>query len=156
MLIEYNPTKVQVCKMKLRIIVIDMDESLRTLITIIAQKKGHEVIALSEPIVCQLYSDLDCCCSQEHACGDLMIISNRMAKMSGLKLIEKQLEGGCKGATQNKLVLSTSIRKNREFSYAKELGCTVIMKPFKISEISAWIDECEMKIDPNRKLADLH
>ncbi len=85
-----------------------------------------------------------------------MIISNKMAKMSGLKLIKKQLEGGCKGATQNKLVLSTSVRKNREIAFAKELGCKVIMKPFKVSEISEWIDECEKKIDPNRKLADLH
>jgi len=142
--------------MKLRIIVLDMDESTRDLVTIIAKNKGHEVLALPEPIVCPLYSDLDCCCSQDLACGDLMIISNRMAKMSGLKLIKKQLEGGCKGATQNKLVLSTSIRKSREFSFANELGCKVIMKPFKVSEISKWIDECEKRIDPNRKLADLH
>jgi DNA-binding response OmpR family regulator len=142
--------------MKLRIIVLEMDEGIRDLVTIIAQNKGHEVIALPEPVVCPLYSDLDCCCSQDLACGDLMIISNRMAKMSGLKLIKKQLEGGCKGAAQNKLVLSTSARKSREFSFAKELGCKVLMKPFKISEISAWIDECEKRIDPNRKLADLH
>ena len=84
-----------------------------------------------------------------------MIISNRMAKMSGLNLIKKQLEGRCKGATKNKLVLSSSVRKDREFSFAKELGCKVLMKPFKVSEVSAWIDECEMKIDPKRKLADL-
>ena len=142
--------------MKLRIIVLDMDKSTRDLITIIAQKRGHEVIALSEPVVCPLYSDLDCSCSQEHACGDLMIISNRMAKLTGLHLIKKQLKGGCKGASQNKLVLCTSARKDEEFSFAKDLGCTVIMKPFKISDISAWIDECEKEIDPNRKLADLH
>ncbi|NOR50862.1 MAG: hypothetical protein GQ530_07530 [Desulfuromonadales bacterium] len=142
--------------MKLRIIVLEMDKGIRDLVTIIAQNKGHEVIALPEPVVCPLYSDLDCCCSQDLACGDLMIISNRMAKMSGLKLIKQQLEGGCKGAAQNKLVLSTSARKSREFSFAKELGCKVLMKPFKLSEISAWIDECEKKIDPNRKLADLH
>lgn len=142
--------------MKLRIIVLDMDESIRTLITLIAQKKGHEVIALSEPTVCPLYSDLDCCCSQENACGDLMIISNRMAKMSGLKLIEKQLDGGCKGASQNKLVLSTSAREDEDFSFARELGCKLIMEPFKVSAISEWIDECEKKIDPKRRLADLH
>ena len=142
--------------MKLRIIVLDMDESIRELITMIAQNKGHEIIALPEPIICPLYSDLDSCCSQNLACGDLMIISNRMAKMSGLKLINKQLDGGCKGAIQNKLVLSTSIRKRRELSFANELGCKVIMKPFKVSEISEWMDECEKKIDPNRKLADLH
>ena len=135
---------------------LDMDESIRNLITLIAQKKGHEVIALSEPIVCPLYSDLDCCCSQEHACGDLMIISNRMTKMSGLKLIKKQLEGGCKGASQNKLVLSTSPMEEEVFSFANQLGCKLIMEPFKVAEISKWIDECEMKIDPNRRLADLH
>lgn len=141
--------------MKLRIIVLDMDEDIRNLVTIIAQNKGHEVVALPEPMVCPLYSDLDCCCAQESACGDVMIISNRMAKMSGLKLIKKQLDGGCKGAVQNKLVLSTSTRKSREFSFADELGCKVLMKPFKVSEISSWIDECEKRIDPKRKLADL-
>lgn len=142
--------------MKLRIIVLDTDKDIRDLVTMIVQNKGHEVIALPELTVCPLYSDLDCCCSQDLACGDLMIISNRMAKMSGLKLIKKQIEGGCKGATQNKLVLSTAVRKSRELSFAKELGCKVLMKPFKISEISAWIDECEKRIDPNRELADLH
>ncbi len=142
--------------MKLRIIVLDMDESTRTLLTILAEKKGHEVIALSEPYVCPLYSDLDCCCSQKHACGDLMIISNQMAKMSGLKLIKKQLEGGCKGASQNKLVLSTSVNNDEDYSFAKELGCKILRKPFKVSDISAWIDDCEQKIDPNRELAEMH
>jgi len=141
--------------MKLRIIVLDMDEDIRDLVSLIASKKGHEVVSLPEPLICPLYSNSECCCSQELACGDLMIISNRMAKMSGLNLIKKQLEGRCKGATKNKLVLSSSVRKDREFSFAKELGCKVLMKPFKVSEVSAWIDECEMKIDPKRKLADL-
>ena len=141
--------------MKLRIIVLDMDKSTRDLISIIAQKKGHEVVALSEPVVCPLYSDLDCSCSQEHACGDLMIISNRMAKLTGLHLIKKQIEGGCKGASQNKLVLTTSANKAEEFSYAKDLGCKIMMKPFRVQEISSWIDECEKNIDPNRELAAL-
>jgi hypothetical protein len=42
------------------------------------------------------------------------------------------------------------------FSFANQLGCKLIMEPFKVAEISKWIDECEMKIDPNRRLADLH
>jgi CheY-like chemotaxis protein len=121
--------------MKLRIVVLDMDDDIRDLVSLIAAKKGHEVVSLSEPLICPLYSNSECCCSQELACGDLMIISNRMAKMSGLKLIKKQLEGRCKGATKNKLVLSSSVRKDREFSFAKELGCKVLMKPFKVSEV---------------------
>ena len=143
------------CPMKLRIIVLDMDKSTRDLITIIAQRKGHEVLAFSEPVVCPLYSDLECCCAQDHVCGDLMIIENRMSKMSGLNLIKKQLEGGCKGAAQNKLVLSATARRKEALSFAKELGCFIIMKPFRLEEISKWIDECEKKIDPNRRLAEL-
>jgi hypothetical protein len=79
-----------------------------------------------------------------------------MTKMSGLKLIKKQLENGCKGASQRKQVLSSSARKDEDFSFAKELGCKILMQPFRVSEISKWIDECEMSTDPNRKLADLH
>ena len=140
--------------MKLRIFVYDMDKSLRELLSVIVKKKGHEVIALYEPVVCPLYSDLECCCSQSHACGDLMIVENRMTKMSGLKLIKKQLEGGCKGAAQNKLVLNGT-RIDEEASFARELGCKVLKKPFKVSEITDWIDQCEQRIDPDRKLADL-
>jgi hypothetical protein len=79
-----------------------------------------------------------------------------MAKLSGLHLIKKQLEGGCKGASQKKLVLTTSINMDEDFSYARELGCKIMMKPFKIQEISSWIDECEKKIDPKRELTTLH
>ena len=79
-----------------------------------------------------------------------------MAKLTGFHLIKKQLEGGCKGASQNKLVLCTSVRKDEDFSFAKDLGCKIMMKPFRIQEISNWIDECEKKIDPKRELAALH
>lgn len=140
--------------MKLRIVVLDMDKSNRDLVSIIARNKGHEVLACSEPVFCPHYSDLECSCLQDYACGDLMIIDNRMSKMSGLDLIKKQIEGGCKGAVQNKLILSTAGTKE-ELRFAKELGCKIINKPFKLEEISKWIDECEKKIDPNRKLADL-
>lgn len=141
--------------MKLRIIVLDSDESLRNLLSVIAQKKGHEVIAQSEPITCPIYTESESNCPQDHPCGDLLIVDNRMTKMSGLKLIEKQMEGGCKGATRNKLVLSTSANTEEEIQFADRIGCKILRKPFRIEEITKWIDEREKEIAPDRKLAVL-
>ena len=147
---------IAILKMKLRITVLDIDESIRKLITMIAEGKGHEVIARTEPDTCPLYLDDEQSCTKEHACTDLLIISNRMMKMSGPKLISRQLDHGCKCSSQNKLVLSTTTRKTREYAFAEKLGFKVIMKPFRVSEISDWIDECEKRIYSNREMADTH
>ncbi|HKJ04871.1 MAG TPA: hypothetical protein VJ974_04685 [Geopsychrobacteraceae bacterium] len=142
--------------MKLRIVVFDLDESIRELLSVVARNKGHEVLAFAEPVACPLYSDSDCKCTQEYTCGDLMIIDKRMLRMSTFDFIRKQIENGCKGATQNKLVLSTTGSSEKEIAVAKELGFTLMKMPFSVKEIADWIDECEKRIDPNRKLAELH
>lgn len=141
--------------MKLRIIVLDLDKANRDLVSLIARKRGHEVFPFSEPWACPLYADSECYCPEEHACGDLMIIDSRMLKMTGLEFIKRQKEHGCKGATHNKLVLSTTGKKEEELQFARELGCAIIKKPFRIDEVLDWIDECEKDIDPDRKLVDL-
>ena len=140
---------------KLRIFVFDREDSLRELLTIIARNKGHEVFSFAEPAICPLYSDPECSCPLEYTCGDLIIIDNRMLKMPAMELIRKQIEHGCKGSAQNKLVLSTSSTNKEELRLAEELGFKLMKKPFKVKDISDWIDECEKRIDPNRKLAEL-
>jgi hypothetical protein len=42
-----------------------------------------------------------------------------------------------------------------QLEQAKRLGCRIFRKPFQIKELNEWLDECEKRIDPNRKLADL-
>ena len=79
----------------------------------------------------------------------------RMPKMTSLEFIKKQKDHGCKGATQNKLVLSAAGERKEELQFAKELGCKIIQKPFRIDDLLSWIDECEKTIDPNRKLVDI-
>lgn len=142
--------------MKLRVFVFDLDNSLRDLLTILVRGKGHEVLAFPEPSACPLYSESDCTCHQEYACGDLMIIDSRMRKMSTIDFIQKQVDHGCKGATQNKLVLSTTGSKEEELQRAVKMGFKLMKKPFILKEISDWIDECGKRIKPNRKLVELN
>ena len=142
--------------MKLRIFIFDLDKSLRELLSIVVRNKGHEVLAFPEPAACPLYSEQDCECTQEYTCGDLMIIDSKMLRIATIDFIRKQIENGCKGATRNKLILSTTGSSEAEIQAAEELGFKLMKMPFRVKEISDWIDECEQGIDPNRKLAELH
>lgn len=140
--------------MKLRVVVLDIEENLRRLISLIVHHKGHDVVTSSEPFHCSLYTGTETSCSRKNPCADLMIVDSRMPGISALSLIRKQISGGCKEASQNKLVLSTK-RSDQESHYAQELGCKLFKKPFKVEEISNWIDECEKTINSDRKLSPL-
>jgi hypothetical protein len=41
-----------------------------------------------------------------------------------------------------------------QFAQAKRLGCHILRKPFDPDDLCKWLDKCEKKIDPDRKLSD--
>lgn len=136
--------------MKLRVAVLDMEESLRRLISLIIRQKGHEALTLSEPC-CPLYAGAQKSCSKESSCIDLMIIDSRMPRLDAFKMLRSQASGDCKVKMSNKLVLSTSMTKT-ELHLAEELGCRISKKPFKIEEVLLWLDECAAKINSVEEL----
>lgn len=140
--------------MQLRIFLIDDDEPTVRLIALVARDRGHEVYAMSEPAACPLFGCESCQCPRESACGDLLITGNRLAGMSGLDLIERQLRHGCKGAARSKAVLSRTWTDD-DLERAERLGCKIFHKPFLVREITDWMDERERHTDPRRRLADL-
>jgi CheY-like chemotaxis protein len=140
--------------MKFRAIVIDDNEEVRSIISSIMELRGYEVVSSPEPPVCPVYLDSECECPYEHECMDVLITDQRTPKMTGLDFIENQTRNGCKAIMKNKAVISGNWTKE-ECEQAKSLGCQIFNKPFRIEEISEWLDECEKSIDPNRKLAEL-
>jgi hypothetical protein len=48
--------------------------------------------------------------------------------MTGLELIQRQIDSGCRGAPQHKAIMSGSLTAE-ELQQAKELGCHVLQKP---------------------------
>ena len=92
--------------MHLRAIVIDDDEACRSLLAQVLRQRGYEVICLPDPTACPLYENSACSCPEEAVCGDFLLTDNRMPGMSGLELIARQVQGGCKGNVGNKAVLS--------------------------------------------------
>jgi CheY-like chemotaxis protein len=140
--------------MKIRAIVFEDDESSLKLITLVLERKGYEVIGTSDPTLCPIYSNLNQPCPHEDACGDFLLTDNRMPRMTGLDFIAAQSRRGCKGIVNNKAVISSSWTPE-ERKMAKALGCKIFKKPYRIKEISEWLDEAEKKISNDRKLVVL-
>lgn len=139
--------------MKFRAIVIDDDQSCRSLLAMFLRQRGYEVICLPDPTACPLFEDEECTCLQEEVCGDFLLSDNRMPGMTGLEFVDRQMRGGCKGSVANKAVLSGSWQ-SAELEEADRLGCQVFHKPYQIQEIIAWLDRRERFIPADRKLVD--
>ncbi len=139
--------------MKLRAFIFDDDEKIRSLLSIIMEKRGYNVLSFPDPSYYSIYLDAECSCPPGHVCGDIWITDNNMPNMKGLEFIQNQLRKVCRGITQNKAVMSgtwTAV----DLAYAKKLGCRIFEKPFLIAEIHKWLDECEKRMDPERKLIE--
>jgi CheY-like chemotaxis protein len=138
--------------MKLRAIVLDDDDLLRTLMIGVLKDRGYEVHSSPEPFLCPIFLDSKCSCPVESHCANIIITDINMPGMTGFEFIEHQKRNGCK--IQNVAMMSGGWT-DEEIEHAKRLGCHIFEKPFKINEIEKWLDDCEKKYDPNSKLSDL-
>ncbi|MEC4684982.1 MAG: response regulator [Nitrospirota bacterium] len=141
--------------MSLRAFVFDDDEKIRSLLSRILESRGYTVLSFPDPTYCALHSDTECSCPPGQVCGDILITDNNMPNMNGLEFIQNQMQKGCRGIVQNKAVMSGTWTEV-DHAYAKSLGCRIFEKPFMVEEIHKWLDECEKRMDPSRKLIDWH
>jgi len=139
---------------RLRIFVFDDDPAITRLLQIMLSYKGHHVLTYPDPTACPVYSRASSTCPHQFPCADIIITDIMMPNLSGLELLRLQSERGCKAIAANKALMSAAI--NREIEEAvRELGCHFFKKPFRINEVTEWLDACAARIPPERKLAEL-
>jgi len=132
--------------MKIRAIVLEDNDSLRTLTCDILKNRGYEVYAFSEPFLSPVYRDSERPYTEEHTCPTIIITDIYMPNMTGFEFIEHLKSKGCK--IQNIAIMSGRWT-NKNIKHAKRLGCHMFKKPFKIDEVEKWLDECEKELDHN-------
>lgn len=140
--------------MKIRAFVFDDDPGVRRLVLDIFRSRGYEALGFAQPLDCPTLRMERCACSPGQACGDIFVLDVNMPEMTGLELIENQANLGCRGILVNKAVMSGDWTEEN-LAQARRLGCKVFAKPFDLGEFTAWLEECEERIDPRRGLADL-
>lgn len=140
--------------MKLRIFIIDPNESMRESLTMHIESLGHEVIAAVSPDICPHYHEDFQSCSQQDACGDAILIGQELPLLKGIEFIERRLRGGCKGAITNNALICRPW-STAEKSRAESLGCHFFETPIQLSAITDWLKEVEQRTPPDRQLASL-
>jgi len=117
-------------------------------------QRGYEVLTFSEPEACPLYGEHSDKCTQDHKCADVVITDFKMPNMTGLELLQTQHQRGCKLDVRQKAVISGDIESENK-QIIKEMGVSFFQKPLIIPEFSAWLSECEKRMDLSVPLGPL-
>lgn len=133
-----------------RILIIDNDEGSRESIAIFCEMLGNEPNTDVNPAYCDVYSPSPCTCTKETACTDILLIEQNMPGMSGMELIQRQLDSGCKSVAHGKAIMSRALTVE-ETQLASELGCHVLQKPVTYEALEHLLSSIE---DENQTLVE--
>jgi CheY-like chemotaxis protein len=134
---------------KKRAIVFDDEPVIRELLEVILERRGFEVIAFREPVICPIYyKNLDTC-KNVKPCADILITDNNLPNISGVELLMRQYDRGCQMDIRNKALISGYFSPD-DMKLIDFIGFKHLNKPFTQKETSDWLDECEHRIDLSR------
>jgi DNA-binding response OmpR family regulator len=137
--------------MKLRVLIFEDNDSLRSSLKHIFDELGYEVFTFPDPAMCPVFDSVHHNCPLDHACADIIISDVNMPTKTGLELIKDRQERGCKIKFR---ALMSGEWSDSDLQYAQELGCRVFHKPFNFGEMLQWLDYCGKRIEPDRVLSD--
>jgi len=139
--------------MKLKILVIDQEQSLRQLLKTFLSQQGHEVEVYSDPTNCPLYGTMlneTCCCPSERPCADVVFADIDTPRINAVEFLKLQRSRGCKMLDANKAIMSSHLTGALDRAIAA-LDCHYIGKPFRLAEIRKWLQECVERLAEARK-----
>lgn len=129
-------------KMNLRIKVYAKDLSVLKLLTLILERKGHQVHGVTDNYCCPSCSLNMCPCPPGTTCADAVIINTRKPVLETLPILEEQDKNGCKLKKQQKVLMS-SFFTDEQKQTIQSLGYPIIKKPFSLSTITKWLEAVE-------------
>ncbi len=130
---------------KLRVIVFEDDLAMSDLLKKVLQGYGCDVQTFPDPTACPVYRDPECDCPMETPCADALMTDFNMPNMNGIELLRLQRRRGCKALDENKALMSAIMTPQQQVA-VEALGCHFFRKPFKLSEVEQWINECAERV----------
>ena len=131
----------------LKILVFEDDPALTKLLSVTLEQKGHHVEIYNNPTVCPVYVDHEKGCPKNEPCADVIITDLMMPHMNGVDFLMLQRQRGCKALDANKAIITGASISNEMIECIDVLGCKLFMKPFRLYDFIAWIDECAERLD---------
>jgi two-component system NtrC family response regulator len=136
---------------KLRIVLLEDNDNVRTLLEMLLTHRGYEVISFSKPTVCPLQIQPACRCKNHQSCTDVIMTDLNMPGMDGIRFIENLKKKNCK--CRHVAVMSGDL--NAEAMYqAVKLGCSAFEKPLDNKTLFSWLDNIERTGQYSSELCD--
>jgi len=135
--------------MGIRAVIFDDDPLIRQLLEAVCEMRGYEVFTFHHPDMFPPHAANCCPCQSGIRCTDVIISDLRMPNVNGLDFLEGLKRKGCRNPHY---ALTSGHWTEAAVSRAKQLGCKVFSKPFRIRDITQWLDEVEASIVPEREL----
>ena len=116
------------------------------------EEMGYEVFSYEDAADCPLYSVSKCKYNScIYPCTDMIITDVSMPRINGLAFIGNLKKRGC---GVKSIALVSGYWPEEDILQAKMMDCSVFFKPLKLQELTAWLGDCERKVDPMRKLSN--
>ncbi|MCP4898030.1 MAG: response regulator [bacterium] len=137
--------------MKYRVLILEDDDAVRSLLQELFRQRGCEVFAYPDPGACPLFHKNTCDCQPSAVCCDFVISDLNMPVASGLDYIMHQKRKGCRCLH---VALMTGSSSLADIQTARNLGCEIFQKPINIETLVEWLDQCETQIRDDRRISD--
>lgn len=119
-----------------KIIIVERDEAIRTLLTHWAATLGGQVQTMAYPD-CSPHSPSPNASPCQSPCCELLLMDNHPACNQGIETLQRQKQSSCPLHPERKALLC-SVRTPATLEMVKELGCRHFLKPLHIKELSSW------------------
>jgi hypothetical protein len=115
------------------------------------RKDDYEISVLKEHENSTIYCEQDKRCDYPLYCCDIMLIVEDDERRKGSKLIQKQLQLGCKLTHLNKAVITASSDREKLADLADQ-NITLFANPLDYIALGAWVRDCEKRMNLAQRL----
>jgi len=135
--------------MILRAIVFEPDEIVREFLLLVLNNRGYEYFTFERAGVCAMDLEAGWVSPPGRQCADIIIADVNHHGFPSFETLGHVDQGNCKVPN---IALMSGSWLDVHRSWVENLDCIIFDKPFEASRLNLWLDECEKRIHPNRKL----
>ena len=128
--------------MKLKILIFDDDPDIRNLLQTALSGKGHDVTTFSDPTEFPLFDKDSCPCTEEDPCADILIADIVMPNVEGIDFFKILKRSGCVPLERGNVAIMSGYLTIHYMNELNALNIHYFRKPFELTEIYSWIDQC--------------
>ena len=136
---------------KLRIILLEDNDTVRKVLSKSLTYRGYEVFAFPKPTICPLQMLPECRCTKNQSCTDVILTDLDMPGMDGLQFVKNLKKKNCKCGHVG---IMSGWLTSGDIQRAEELDCKIFQKPFKIEIFIEWLNGIQRVIKPSRELCN--